>query len=323
MRTRFYLQGYQRRWWWLGHILLLITLLVSTSCGTKRATSVPKVSSRSYALSSPIAGKTLHILNGTYTGCLDRTGSWSVAVGDYEGSLPNPSLSVISGDTYCQLSLTSVVFDTTTYETTQPEGLPMLAAYSAEATPFVHEGDSGADFFGNIRMFPTNFSEATFQIDFIYSNLQTTLPTGSPSSYILGVNIYVSTNFGGYPQYDYDSTYLTLRYDIALDKSITFTSGYVRFFLYPSGQSGELYVLADSILGGGDPSNLSDVDTTFNTLSPNSIYGTYDFYHYGYSFNLNGYSLSTPLTRYLIVKHQGSSSELISYQVFEFIFSAP
>ncbi|MEY4583453.1 MAG: hypothetical protein RL701_8156, partial [Pseudomonadota bacterium] len=91
--------------------VLLACLLPLASCiGTEEDAAyadVDLIDMRSLALS----GSDVQSVNGTYTNCKNRTGSWSLAVTGTP-TLDHSPLSVIQGDTACALALTEITTGT-------------------------------------------------------------------------------------------------------------------------------------------------------------------------------------------------------------------
>lgn len=96
-------------------------------------------------------------MNGTYTTCLERSGSWSVRLSGTD-PLDNPELSVIKGDTNCVLKLTAIVAGQT-FLATPP--LTLGASYQASTAAFAVSGGTTA-FYANAKLdlggFGTDFA---------------------------------------------------------------------------------------------------------------------------------------------------------------------
>lgn len=70
------------------------------------------------SVNDPLSNAAIQWLNGTYTTCVDRTGSWSARVSG-AAAMENPALSVVKNDSGCQLTITSVQGDVK-YTTASP-----------------------------------------------------------------------------------------------------------------------------------------------------------------------------------------------------------
>lgn len=100
-------------------------------------------------------------LNGTYAGCIDRTGAWSARVSG-SATMDNPALSVTRNDTACKLSLTGLVADQA-YTAVAP--MLLGAAYPGAPTTFV---SAGGTMLGNARLESVTFA-SDFQLTFVHA----------------------------------------------------------------------------------------------------------------------------------------------------------
>jgi len=101
-------------------------------------------------------------INGTYNGCLGRTGAWSVRVGGSE-PLDHDALSVVKNDVGCQLLLNEIV-TSQTYTAAAP--LPLTTSYQAFAVAF-HAGAAFA-FSANAKVDGDAFA-SDFQITLLHA----------------------------------------------------------------------------------------------------------------------------------------------------------
>lgn len=113
---------------------------------------------------SRLTAGTITAIDGTYTSCTGKSGSWSVRVSG-SGTLTNPSLSVVMNDTACQLAITQIEADQV-YTAATP--LPLGAGYQALPATFANGSTS---FQANAML-----SSATFAADFSITLVHTDNP---------------------------------------------------------------------------------------------------------------------------------------------------
>lgn len=142
-------------------------------------------------------------VNGTYTGCVDRSGSWSLEV-ESGAILTNAPLSVVLNDADCVLSLTGI--QTTSELKTPPADMVLTASYALTASAF----DIPIEFYANAMLDSVLFAD-DFTLTVLYSD-DPELATGSDSadfvvqtasatatsvpapSYTLTINLSVTTD---------------------------------------------------------------------------------------------------------------------------------
>lgn len=113
-------------------------------------------------VTDPLTVGAVKWLNGTYTGCINRTGAWSARVSGSE-TMDNPALGVTRNDTACKLSITGVVADQA-YTAVTP--ILLGASYPGSPTSFIAVG--GATMLGNASVDSVSFA-SDFQINFVYA----------------------------------------------------------------------------------------------------------------------------------------------------------
>jgi Ice-binding-like len=125
-------------------------------------------------------------INGTYgSGCLERSGSWSVLVSG-SGGLTNAALTVVKNNTACILTLTSIAAAGQTY--TAVSSIAMTDTYSS-ASAF-GAGDAGAvQFYANAKL-----SSISFAGDFIVNVLVSGDPTAAMST-VTGTVLGAASSF--------------------------------------------------------------------------------------------------------------------------------
>ena len=100
-------------------------------------------------------------LNGTYAGCINRTGAWSARVSG-SATMDNPALAVTKNDTACKLSITGLVADQS-YTAVAP--MLLGGSYPGTPTAFV---SAGGTILGNARLESVAF-DSDFQLTFVHA----------------------------------------------------------------------------------------------------------------------------------------------------------
>lgn len=113
---------------------------------------------------SALGASAVKSINGTYVGCFQRSGAWSVAVsGD---PLTNPALTVVKNDTSCTLKVTEVVADQTY---AAASAMTLTTSYAASATAFAPSSGGSTAFMGNAKLSAVDFS-SDFTLSLLYSD---------------------------------------------------------------------------------------------------------------------------------------------------------
>jgi hypothetical protein len=245
----------------------------------------------------------LESIDGTYTNCIERTGSWSLAT-QVGATLTNAALSVVQSDPTCALSVTAIHTASTLYETNTP--IPLTSAYQTTASSFSTTGSSPWLFYANAKMSPANFS-ADFTVTVLYSdNPNEAAPTQNNPSFASWTSSAVGT---GVPSPDY-----TLADDIIVtaDLSSNVSSATGSIDLTFVTQAGEDYVVDLGTLPATP--TYDDITTAFSggtalSGTPPSVAASV--------FALTGNTL--PLVRTLIVRH--TVSGVSAYETFKITFA--
>jgi Ice-binding-like len=139
---------------------------IAGSAELESVTAEPHTMSTTQAL----ADGSLKAINGTYgSGCLQRSGSWSLLVSG-TGALTNAPLTVVKDNTACVLTLTSLVADQTY---TPVSSIDMSASYLDVASAFEAGVGGPVEFYANAKL-----DSASFAGDFVV----TVLVSGDPSA---------------------------------------------------------------------------------------------------------------------------------------------
>lgn len=118
--------------------------------------------------SSSLSNGSIQWVNGTYTNCVNHTGSWSARVSGV-ATMTNGALTVVKNDTTCVLSMTGIYADQL-YGATP--ALALGTSFAAVASSF---GSGAAQFSANARLDSVQFA-ADFQLSLVYGDT-TTAPT--------------------------------------------------------------------------------------------------------------------------------------------------
>lgn len=113
------------------------------------------------SVANPLATGTVQWINGTYTTCLNRSGSWSARVSG-TATMDNAALTVVKNDTACKLTITGVVADQAY------AAAPTIALGASFLGVPALFGVGAAQFPGNARLETTSYA-SDFQITFVYS----------------------------------------------------------------------------------------------------------------------------------------------------------
>jgi hypothetical protein len=145
----------------LGSIGILTgALLMQSACsGDDTAQGSGKAINRTtHALTSGEVSS----VNGTYSGCRNRSGSWSIRIGGLI-ALDNPQLSVILNDTACALTMTAL--HTTAGVIAAAPSIPLTASYSGVPSAF----NSPIEFYADAKLSSLAFA-ANFDLTVLYSD---------------------------------------------------------------------------------------------------------------------------------------------------------
>jgi hypothetical protein len=146
----------------LGTVVALAgALLVQSACLREDAA---RGSARSFDhTTQALSSGALLSANGTYGGaCLNRSGSWSVAI-DISAVLDHPELSVVTNDVACQLTLTEL--HTASGIITATPTILLSTSYQGTPSRF----GSPVDFYANARLSSIAF-EGDFVLSILYSD---------------------------------------------------------------------------------------------------------------------------------------------------------
>lgn len=262
--------------------------------------------------SSALGASAIKWINGTYTGCVNRSGSWSARVSG-SATMDNAALSVVTNDASCTLSITQVVADQT-YVAAAPLGLS--AAYPANGTAFAPSGGGAASFYGNGKLSASGFG-SDFQLSFVYSDDLSSTDSGDLTGTYASVVASTQANIVSAPIYTLSLTNGT-PFTIQVDANKVVTSVAGNVTLTDGAVLGDHYVV--------DPGTLLTGITYTTTLlayaaaTERTISGSNPVVPAS-NFGLVGVSLASPVVRTLIVAHTVNGVK--GFQLFKITFKAP
>ena len=250
-------------------------------------------------------------INGTYVGCFQRSGAWSVNVSG--GTLTNPALTVVKDDTSCTLQVTEVVADQTY---AAAAAMTLTTSYAANATAFAPSSGGSTAFMANAMLSAVDFA-SNFTLTLLYSDdlSQTTAPdvtgnyaTVQASSAVLTVTApnYTISLTSGTPftfQLDANKIVQSVAGNASLTDGTITGSGYV----IDNGTlpASPTYVSVALVYAAGTERLI----TGSNPVIPSSY------------FSLTGQNLTSTVVRTVIVSRTVSGVK--AYQLFKISFKAP
>jgi hypothetical protein len=239
--------------------------------------------------------------NGTYTGCQNRSGSWSARISG-SGSMTNGALSVVKDDTNCVLTLTSLEADATY------DGDPSIAMgvdYALAGSAFSTGGGAVA-FYANADLSSVSFA-GNFGMTILFSDdLADTSPTVH-ATYAAVTSTATESQVAA-PSYALDFSGLTLQ----TNESHVVQSATGTVATTATGQTGESYVISESTTLG---SAFADIDAEYALGTPAAVDASIAIS----AFDLGGKTL--PALRNLIILH--TESGVSAYEVIRITFAAP
>ena len=168
----------------VGFLSVVAFAAVSGGCGSSESSVAPRVELVDRTSQALEVG-TVKWINGTYTNCTNRTGSWSARI---TGSDPmnNVALTVVNNDTACTLTLTGLV---ASYEYLATPPIPLSNAYQSVAAAFAGPSDPVL-FYGNAKLSALTFA-TNFDITVLYSD---NLADASPDTHATYATVSSDSN---------------------------------------------------------------------------------------------------------------------------------
>lgn len=204
----------------------LLALFVLCSCVAGEVPDLPSDEAVIASVTDPLSNSAIQWLNGTYTSCIGRTGSWSARVSG-SATMENEALSVVKNDTGCQLRLTSVQGDVK-YTTASP--ILLGTSYAGSASTF---GSGQTAFYGNAKLESAGYA-SDFQITFVHNGGDNAPPVidATVTGAYATVSSSVATQIATPPSYTLDISNLRFTADmiqliVTLTGSATLVNGLV------------------------------------------------------------------------------------------------
>lgn len=277
----------------------LAVAALSAACGSDSVSpTVQMIDRTSQALSTG----TLTYVNGTYSGCTSRSGSWSARISgtDISDPMPHAPLSVVLNDAACRLVLTELDADATY---SAAPSIEMLTDYAPIASSFA-VGAGPLAFYGNAKLSALSYDSAFIMTILFSDNLADA--SDSTSAQYAAVSSSVSESQVPAPDYTLGFTSFAMQTDVA--DVVQTTSGDID--ATADAQTGELYVVsANQALG----STFAAIDAEYALGTPAALGASIAASELG----LEGATL--PTVRNLIVVH--TVSGVSAYQVIRVTFN--
>ena len=250
-------------------------------------------------------------INGTYVGCFQRSGAWSVNVSG--GTLTNPALTVVKDDTSCTLQVTEVVADQT-YAAAAP--MALSTSYLASATAFAPSGGGVTAFTANAKLSAVDYA-SDFTLTLLYSDdLSTTTAPDVTGNYAT-VQASTSVLTVAATNYTFSLTSGT-PFTFQLDASKIVQSVAGNATLTDGSITGTAYVID---MGTLLPSlTYAGVALAYAAGTERTISGANPVVPASY-FGLVGQNLTSTVVRTVIVSRTVSGVK--AYQLFKISFKAP
>lgn len=291
---------------------VLLGAALAVACG--QAVSPPQVSVFNHA-SSKLSLGTLNEINGTYTTCIHHSDDdpWSAPIGGFSG-LDNPALSVVEGDSNCQLTVTSILIDADSYVPTSP--FVMSDSYLNNGVAFrkidamTGMPVSEIAFYGNMKLSSASFAYG-FSMSLVYSDDARLTSGGSANSEYRTTSAAASEGQTSPPDYTADSSTLAIQTDAA--KKITAVSGAVD--LAHHSVQGQNYVISSASLAATP--TFDALNTAYNAGTPVSIQNNSDPSVAASALGLvNETGLATgSVKRHIILRNLDSNTGTVAYQL--------
>ena len=294
---------------WCSLLLMLSAIAAACDDGGDRAVRPSVVLSGDM---SSITDGSVVALNGTYSACLERSGSWSVRVSG-NAALDHDPLSVISGDTGCVLAVTEVVADQT-YTTSSP--ITLAASYQASVSAFVPSGGSTTAFYANAKLDSVSFS-GNFVITLVHSGDPSNIDAGNVSATYATVQSSNQATIVPPPNYTISFTMGTA-FTLQLDAAKTVTSASGNATLIDGSVTGTTYVIDQGTLAASP--NYLAVQVAFLAGTPHAISGANPTIPAS-QFGLAGASLASPVVRTVIVGRLLGG--VLGYELIKVTFRSP
>jgi hypothetical protein len=272
-------------------------LLLQIGCGSEDAAR-----GHAAAIDRTTHGLTAaHLLsvNGSYGGCTDRSGNWSLAIAD-AAALDNAELSVTLNDTDCVLTLTSL--HTSDGILSADPSMELGTGFQTDASSF---GGATVSFYANAKLSSVSFAQ-DFVLSIIYSDDPRLATADNDANFAVR---YASATAESVPAPDYTIdmdgiAVLTDAADIVVSSTgtATLTAGNV---------AGQRYVVVDA----SGLESYAEMEAAYDGAEDAELTSTIA----AEKFDLDGEDLTSTKIRTMIIVNEQHGAR--SYQAFEITFN--
>jgi hypothetical protein len=255
----------------------------------------------------------LQFVNGTFTNCTSRSGSWSLSLGG-GATMDHPALSVVKNDTACELTLTSLVAgdSQSPVEYFATPEIAMDGSFKSSASRFAITTGSGDPviFYANAKLSAVSFA-ADFDMTIKYSDDPSAASGSNTAGFAVSTASAIAESVPA-PDYTVTMTTMSLETDAAkiVQDSVT---GYAQ--LNAGSAAGQTWIVTDTLA----TSSYADVDGAYLAGTPAAMPALNRIP--AAAFDLVGVDLSTPATRFLVIAN--TSDGVRSYEVVTITFNGP
>lgn len=258
---------------------------------------------------SALSNGSVQWINGTYTNCVNKTGSWSARVSGV-APMDNPALSVVQNDNTCVLTVTGVYADQA-YAATP--SIVLGTSYAATASFF---GTGAAQFTANAKLDSNQFA-ADFQISLVYGDISTTPTNHVVNSAYATVQASTVATYVAAPNYSINVSGLQFQLDAL--KIITSVGGTAT--LTDGSVTGSQYAIDMGTLPANPTYAQVQLAYTAAILTQKPISGANPTVN-GSQFNVVGLSLLGGVTQVRTLIVQRSVAGVAAYQLFRITFQS-
>ena len=284
---------------------IAMSACVAEAPGTNEVQGQAEIIDRSH---QGLTASTVKWVNGTYgVGCIGKaSGSWSARIAG-TATMDNAALSVVTNNTACTLTVTTLVADQAY------PAAPSIALGSAYANTASSMSVGGyLRLYGNAKISDPAFA-SNFVVSFLYSDDPNAVTTGVTSGHSMVSSTSTATSVTS-PSYtvDYATDYFTVLTDAA--NIVTSTSG--KLDLIDGATTGTGYVINAGTLASSP--TFAQIDAAYTAGTPVAITGANPQINAS-AFSLSGVDLTSPVVRTIIV--ETVTSGVAAYQTIKITIS--
>lgn len=299
------------------NVLVLVAIVANiaivsniTACGPMDQSSVQANGVLVDRTSQALSVGALLFASGTYDGCVDRSGAWSLALDGFAGELPNDALSVVKDDVDCVLTLSSLTsgVEATPLEWVDNEADPAIDmddVFQVSASSF----DSGA-FYANARLNAVSFA-SDFTVAVLFSDDPDGAQTGSDTAGFIVSSATATSSQVAAPNYTIAMTGIVVQTDA--NDVVEGATGTAQ--LTTGGSNGERFVVRTTSPG----TTYADIDDAFLGGSSALLSSLTTLQLTAAGFDIVGADLTSGAIRYVLIVH--TVDGVRSYQVITVTFN--